>query len=149
MTPGNAGDNPRDLFKNLLMKIGDKVKVTYTDGDQLIGRIVGETAKMWTVDFDGEEKTRKIRKSMKIELIDDPKTPEKEVISVPSEEKNERKYPKDLLKNSLEDYRKKQARSINWRMTLIIGATLLLAATAILVGLGYLNMGAEGIYFSF
>ena len=119
------------------MKIGDKVKVTYSDGDQFLGVIVGETAKQWKVDFDGTGEKR-VSKTMQIELVDNPKTPEKEVISRPAN-----------VDKMLEDHKKKQARSINWRMSLIIGVTVLLVATAILVGLGYLNLGAEGIYFSF
>ncbi len=61
------------------MKIGDKILVTYLDGDQLAGRIIGETPKMWNVDFDGEEKTRRIKKSMDIQVIDDPETEEDEI----------------------------------------------------------------------
>ena len=53
------------------MKIGDKILVTYSNGDQFAGRIVGETPKSWKVEYDdGTKKT--IRKTMDIEVIDDP-----------------------------------------------------------------------------
>lgn len=55
------------------MKAGDKVLVTYKDGDQFVGRITGETEKSWKIEFDdGNKKT--IRKTMDIEVIDDPET---------------------------------------------------------------------------
>lgn len=119
------------------MKRGDKIKVTYAKGDQFIGRITGETEKTWKVDFDGG-KVKRISKEMKIELIDDPKTPEKEVVSRPAN-----------VDKMLKDYKRKEARKINRRMAIIIGITLLLAATAILIGLDKLHMGAEGIFFNF
>jgi len=53
------------------MTIGDRVLVTYTNGEQLVGLIIGETEKMWNIDFDGEEKTRRVRKAMDIELLED------------------------------------------------------------------------------
>lgn len=63
------------------MEIGDKVLVTYLDKTQKAGRIVGETAKMWKIEFDdGDEK--RVMKTQDITLIDDPETPEKEVITV-------------------------------------------------------------------
>lgn len=63
------------------MEIGDKVLVTYSDKTQKAGRIVGETAKMWKIEFDdGDEK--RVMKTQDITLIDDPETPEKEVITV-------------------------------------------------------------------
>lgn len=62
-----------------MLKVGDKVKVTYSDGDQFLGRIVGETAKQWKVDFDGTGEKR-VNKSTQVELVDDPKTETKEVI---------------------------------------------------------------------
>lgn len=68
-----------------MLKVGDKVKVTYADGDQFVGRIVGETAKQWKVDFDGTGEKR-VNKSMDVELVDDPKTPEPEVITTIPEE---------------------------------------------------------------
>ena len=76
------------------MKIGDKVVVTYADGDQFVGRIVGETEKMWKMDFDGEDEIRKVRKSLDIQLVDDPETPEPEVapveeVEVPTDEEFE------------------------------------------------------------
>lgn len=55
------------------MKIGDKILVTYSNGNQFAGMIVGETAKSWKVEFDnGDDRT--IRKTMDIEVIDNPKT---------------------------------------------------------------------------
>jgi len=53
------------------MTIGDRVLVTYTNGEQLVGLIIGETEKMWNIDFDGEEKTRRVRKAMDIQLLED------------------------------------------------------------------------------
>jgi len=52
------------------MKIGDKVLVTYSNGDQFVGRIFGETAKSWKVEFDdGDQRT--IRKTMDIEVLNE------------------------------------------------------------------------------
>jgi len=66
------------------MKIGDKILVTYSNGDQFAGRIYGETAKSWKVEFDdGDQRT--IRKTMTIEVVDDP-TPVEEVVETPVEE---------------------------------------------------------------
>jgi hypothetical protein len=57
------------------MKIGDKILVTYSDGDQLVGLINGETAKSWKVLFDnGDQRT--IRKTMTMEVIEDNPKPE-------------------------------------------------------------------------
>jgi len=56
------------------MKIGDKILVTYSNGDQVAGRIYGETAKSWKVEFDVDGDQRTIRKTMDIEVIDDPET---------------------------------------------------------------------------
>jgi hypothetical protein len=121
-----------------MLKVGDKVKVTYTNGDQFLGRIVGETAKQWKIDFDGEEE-RRINKSMKVELVDDPKTPEKEVISVVPEEASEK--PRKRKRSSSNTLSRKE-----WA---IVGAALLLAAFAICVGLGYIEIGEAGIHFNF
>lgn len=63
------------------MQIGDKVIVTYADSTQKVGRITGETEKQWRILFDGEENEKRIGKTMKIEMIDDPTTPFPEVIS--------------------------------------------------------------------
>ncbi len=51
------------------MKIGNKVLVTYSNGDQCAGSIVGETAKSWKVEFDSGD-TRTIRKTMDIDILD-------------------------------------------------------------------------------
>ena len=50
------------------MTIGDRVLVTYTNGDQREGTLVGETEKQWKVDFDGEEK--RVSKKMQVELVE-------------------------------------------------------------------------------
>lgn len=67
------------------MKIGDKVLVTYTDGDQKAGRLVGETEKMWKIDFD-EEGEKRVSKKMTVAKIDDPETEKKEVITIDPEQ---------------------------------------------------------------
>lgn len=64
------------------MQIGDKVLVTYSDNTQHVGRIVGETAKMWKILFDGADKEKRVMKDQDIVLVDDPVTPEPEVITV-------------------------------------------------------------------
>ena len=64
------------------MQVGDKVLVTYSDKSQKVGRIVGETEKMWKIQFDGEEKEKRVSKTQDIVLVDDPVTPEPEVITV-------------------------------------------------------------------
>jgi hypothetical protein len=110
------------------MKIGDKVKVTYTNGDQFLGVITAETTKTWTIDFDGED-SRRIKKSMDIVLVDNPKTPKKEVVTMPS---------------TVVDYAKKQARGMNWRVAIWVGIAFALATVAILVGLDIITLGAGG-----
>lgn len=64
------------------MKEGDKVLVTYSDKTQKVGRIVGETSKMWKIMFDNEEEEKRVSKTMDVKLIDDPVTPFPEVISI-------------------------------------------------------------------
>jgi RNase P/RNase MRP subunit p29 len=64
------------------MEIGDKILVTYSDDDQKAGRIVGATAKMWKVEFDGESKQTRVMKNKSIVLIDDPTTTKPEVITI-------------------------------------------------------------------
>jgi RNase P/RNase MRP subunit p29 len=64
------------------MQIGDKVLVTYSDDTQRAGRIVGETAKMWKIEFDESGETKRVMKTQDIVLVDDPTTPEPEVITV-------------------------------------------------------------------
>lgn len=72
------------------MNLGDKVMVTYKNGDQFVGRIKDETEKMWVIEFDDND-TRRIKKTMQIELVDDPETPEKEVVTEPTEPKRKSK----------------------------------------------------------
>ena len=55
------------------MKFGDKVMVTYKNGNQFVGRIKDETEKMWIIEFDDND-VRRIKKSMPIEIVDDPET---------------------------------------------------------------------------
>jgi len=117
-----------------MLKIGDKVKVTYTSGDQFIGYLRGETLKTWKIEYDGQHGETRIRKTMDIALIDDPETPELEVMEVPV---------------AIADYSRKQARGLNWRMGLLYGVVILIAAFAILVGLDLLEVGATGIKFVF
>ena len=79
------------------MEFGDKVMVTYKNGDQFVGRIKDETEKMWVIEFDnndvrkiknnesvalGNSNLSLVRKTMKIEIVDDPKTPEVETPEV-------------------------------------------------------------------
>ena len=66
------------------MEFGDKVMVTYKNGDQFVGRIKDETEKMWVIEFDDGD-TRRIRKTMQVELVDDPETPEDETSDRPSD----------------------------------------------------------------
>ncbi len=133
------------------MKIGDKVKVTYSNGDQYVGRLTGETAKMWQITSDGAAKgEQRIRmafkvadkyrenKTMQMELVDDPETLEKEVISVVPD-----------IDTTLKAYKKSQDRNINWKLCLIIAGTLLIAAFAICVGLDVISIGQGGIQFHF
>ena len=62
------------------MKVGDKILVTYSDGDQFAGRIYGETEKSWRVEFDdGSKKT--VRKTTDIQVIEDP-----EMVAVSAED---------------------------------------------------------------
>ena len=51
------------------MTIGDRVLVTYTNGDTREGTLVGETEKQWKVDFDGDEK--RVSKKMQVEVVED------------------------------------------------------------------------------
>jgi hypothetical protein len=117
-----------------MLKIGDKVKVTYSDGSQFIGYITGETSKMWKINYDGAGNESRILKSMDIVLMDDPKTPNIEVAEISVK-------VKELIK--------KEERSVNWQMAAFIGVSILLAITAILVGLNFLQIGSEGINFTF
>ena len=57
------------------LHFGDKVLVTYKNGDQFVGRIKDSTDKTYTIEFDDGD-LRRIRKTMNIKLIDDPETPE-------------------------------------------------------------------------
>ena len=59
------------------MTIGDRVLVTYTNGNQREGTLVGETEKQWKVDFDGEEK--RVSKKMQVEVVTLPGTEDVEV----------------------------------------------------------------------
>jgi len=69
------------------MKFGDKVMVTYKNGDQFVGRIKDETEKMWVIEFDDND-VRRIKKSMQIEIVDDPKTEVDETPEVETEKSN-------------------------------------------------------------
>lgn len=51
------------------MKVGDKVKVIYSNNRQFVGRIVGETAKQWKIDFESTGEKR-VNKTMIIQLVD-------------------------------------------------------------------------------
>jgi RNase P/RNase MRP subunit p29 len=64
------------------MQINDKVLVTYSNNDQKAGRIVDETPKMWKILFDDENEPKRVSKKQTITLIDDPETPEAEVITI-------------------------------------------------------------------
>jgi hypothetical protein len=67
------------------MTIGDRVLVTYNNGEQREGTLVGETEKQWKVDFDGEEK--RVSKKMQVELVEDLTEEEvDEVIETPDDE---------------------------------------------------------------
>ena len=111
------------------MKIGDKVKVTYANGDQHIGRIIGQTEKMWKVDFDGALGEKRVKKGLNVVLVDDPKTPEKEVITTPA---------------AVLEHKKSQEKGLKWRVTLIIIAALAIATVAVLVGFDVITLGAGG-----
>ena len=117
-----------------MLKIGDKVKVSYTNGDQFLGYLKGETPKMWKIEYDGHSGVSRIRKTMDIVLVDDPETPELEVLEVPV---------------AVADYSKKQSRGLKLRMGLLYGAVILIAAFAILVGLDLIEIGQNGIKFVF
>jgi len=117
-----------------MLKIGDKVKVTYTNGDQFLGYLRGETPKMWKIEYDGHTGISRVLKTMDMVLVDDPETPELEVLEVPVH---------------VNDYSKKQSRNLSWKLALLYGATILIAAFAILVGLDLLEVGATGIKFVF
>lgn len=119
------------------MKTGDKVKVTYSDLSQKIGRIVGETTKMWKIDFDGDgEDEKRIMKTMDIELVDDPKTPEKEVVSKVI------KDPDQEFPEFVKAWGRKQNRSIQIRVAVAILFALGIAAVAILNYLEIIHIGA-------
>jgi len=103
------------------MEFGDKVMVTYKNGDQFVGRIKDETEKMWVIEFDnndvrkiknnesvalGNSNLSLVRKTMKIEIVDDPKTPEVETpevetpeVETPEVETPEVETPKVTHKN--------------------------------------------------
>ena len=59
------------------MKIGDKILVTYSNGDQFAGRIYGETAKSWKVEFDDGGSIGKRYRRQDVE------TPVEEVVEEP------------------------------------------------------------------
>ena len=53
-----------------IMKVGDKVVVTYANGDSFVGNINGQTEKSWKILFaNGDQKT--IRKTTNINLFVD------------------------------------------------------------------------------
>ena len=92
------------------MKIGDNVKVTYTDGDENFGVIMGETAKQWKIMFDKQIEKR-VSKSMKVELVK---------VTSPALEKQAKE---DISSQS--EFQKNQA---------VPKVVLLLAITAALIG---------------
>lgn len=53
------------------------------------------------------------------------------------------------MENSYKDYVKSESRKTDIKIGFIIGATLLLAAFAIGVGLGFIEIGANGLNFVF
>lgn len=111
------------------MEIGDRILVTYSNGDQLIGTIIGETEKMWTVDFDGDEKTRKVRKSMDIALVqEDERVDEEPVVEEPVVEE-----PAPVVR---ERHVYKPSKKLRRRNALIfVGILVIMAAIATAVAL--------------
>ena len=112
------------------MKIGDRVLVTYSNGDQLVGVIIGETEKMWTVDFDGDEKTRKVRKSMDITLVPE-EVVEESVVEEPVVE--------ETVSVTRERHTYKPSKKLRRRNALIfVGILVIMAAiaTAVVLGVG-------------
>ena len=121
------------------MKIGDKVCLTYGNGTQFNGRIVGETAKQWKIDFD-REGVKRVNKTMHVELIDDPLTPEKEVITTVVTEPCCDHKPKK---------RERGSNSLSGKEWAIVAVAIVLAAFAIGVGLDLISIGEGGIQFHF
>ena len=119
------------------MKIGDRVLVTYSNGDQLVGVIIGETEKMWTVDFDGDEKTRKVRKSMDITLVPE-EVVEDPVVEEPVVEEPVVEEPVPVVR---ERHTYKPSKKLRRRNALIfVGILVIMAAiaTAVVLGVGVL-----------
>ena len=150
------------------MKVGDEVIVTYSNGEKFFGTIEGETEKMWLIDFAGEGKknVKRIRKTMNIILANDESKPgEDKVSSEPSPVTGlASSVEKEALNNEeldgkneshgfpgfdVEKYAKKQGRWLNWRVGLLVGGALVLAAFAILLALHKIQIGVDGFKFLF
>lgn len=112
------------------MTIGDRVLVTYTNGDQREGTLVGETEKQWKVDFDGEEK--RVSKKMKVELVEveevveevvEPEVEVVEDVEEPTEEEFNAPMPESKPKRGL-----------------VVAAVVVLGAIVVLLGLRLLGV---------
>ena len=122
------------------MKVGDKILVTYSDGDQFVGRIYGETEKSWRVEFDdGSKKT--VRKTTDIQVINDPErisvTAEEMVEAAeagvgPEETVEEHECCKDPVHYERKDYKPtKKVRRNN--VLILLGILLVMAAIGAVV----------------
>jgi len=109
------------------MKIGDKVLVTYSDGDQFAGRIYGETPKSWKIEFD-DGTTRTVRKTTTMEVIDDPEA----VVEEPVEEVVEETDPYEPTK--YEPSKKLKRKNVLILLIILLGAAAV--AAALLYGIG-------------
>ena len=89
------------------MKIGDNVKVTFKDGTQAIGLIIGETATAWKIDFVDGDKPVAVPKSLNIELIIVKPNPTKPIV--------------------------KPKKKVNWKIIVAIAVTIGGALVLILV----------------
>lgn len=91
------------------MKIGDKVKVRFDDGNYAFGMIMGETVDGWKIDFLDGERPRLIKKSKPIELVKNPAKPKPE--------------PKPVLVK----------KETNWKVIGIVAAVVLIAVVAVIL----------------
>ena len=113
------------------MKIGDKVLVTYSDGDQFVGRIYGETPKSWKIEFD-DGTTRTVSKTTTMEVIDDPEAVVEEPVEEVVEEVVEETVPYEPTK--YEPSKKLKRKNVLILIGILLGAAAV--AAAILYGIG-------------
>ena len=145
------------------MKIGDKIAITYADGERVVAFIVGETAKQWKVELEtdvssgGEVTPKRVNKSMEISVIHeikDIKSPAPDFakkIKESFDDVVDEQEPEDNGGGSggkTKPVIKKEKEKWSTKTWILIGFTLALATFAALVGMGYIELAA-GINFAF